>query len=285
MDRIEALLRRQNADGGWNYGSGGSCTEPTCFSLLAMHAAGFDRLPEYHRGVAWLQHRQKPDGGWSPRDSVPESTWVTALALLLPANTLTPPQQTKAADWVIGQTGRESGWAHRLRLILMGTRSEQSQEHDGWPWYPGAAAWVTPTALTVLALRKTGRLAPSDAQGKRVLEGQAFLLARQCRDGGWNHGSTRALGYDGASYPETTGVALLALSGRKEPGVIAGLAAAGRHLASCRSSEAASWLTLGLLSHGQRPHPPAIDGRQTTMELALEILASTAEKGRNPFLD
>ena len=132
------------------------------------------------------------------------------------------------------------------------------------------------------------------------------MLARRCRDGGWNHGSTRALGYDSDSYPETTGLALLALHGVDDPKVTQGVARGEQQLAVCQSSEGVSWLRLGLGAHGRAPLAPAPgkipnqtgDGANiaeagTTapvmhggvMEIALAALADAAQAGKNLFLD
>jgi hypothetical protein len=118
-----------------------------------------------------------------------------------------------------------------------------------------------------------------------VAQGQAFLLGRRCRDGGWNHGSSKALGYDSDSYPETTGLALLALQGVRREEVLQGVARAEQHLASCRSQEAASWLRLALLAHGRKPLVPVLPSRGETMDLALAALAEAAGEGRNVFLE
>jgi len=299
----EDLLGRQNADGGWSYFRGGSWTEPTCYALLALAASGVGHEAEVRRGMAWLQRCQRPDGGFAPRESVKESTWVTALTLLLPPGT-EGFDRPRAEAWTVDQTGRESGWVYRLRLWMLGADSSiDSMSFDGWPWYPGAAAWVGPTALSVLALQKLakrrGELANSVLK-KRIDEGLSYLLARRCRDGGWNHGSTRALGYDSDSYPETTGLVLLALHGLNDPLVTRGLARGEQHLAVCQSSEGASWLRLGLGAHGRAPLAPSAAGRipnQTgdganvpamhggVMEIALAALADAAQEGRNSFLD
>ena len=306
----EDLLGRQNADGGWSYFRGGSWTEPTCYALLALAASGMGDTAEVRRGMDWLHRCQRPDGGFAPRESVKESTWVTALTLLLPPDT-EGFDRPRAEAWTVEQTGRESGWVYRLRLWMLGAGSSiDSMSFDGWPWYPGAAAWVGPTALSVLALQKLakrggGPANPADLK-KRIDQGLSYLLARRCRDGGWNHGSTRALGYDSDSYPETTGLALLALHGVDDPQVTQGLARGEQHLAVCQSSEGVSWLRLGLGSHGRAPLPSAAgrtanqtgDGSNIAeaganvpamhggvMEIALAALADAAQAGRNSFLD
>ena len=113
-----------------------------------------------------------------------------------------------------------------------------------------------------------GQAAP-ETFAKRIQQGRSFLLARRCRDGGWNHGSTRALGYDSDSYPETTGMALLALHGVSAVPMDDALRVAERHLENCQSQEAASWLTLGLLARGRSPAPTALAGHGGTTEIAL----------------
>ncbi len=296
----EDLLSRQNADGGWSYFRGGSWTEPTCYSLLALAASGTGHEAEVRRGLRrgmdWLQRRQRPDGGFAPRESVEESTWVTALTLLLPPD-IQSFDRSRAEAWTVDQTGRESGWVFRLRLWMLGADStSDSLSFDGWPWYPGAAAWVGPTALSVLALQKLakrgGAAASRSDLKKRIDQGVGYLLARRCRDGGWNHGSTRALGYDSDSYPETTGLALLALHGLDDAKVAQGVARAEQQLAVCQSSEGVSWLRLGLGAHGRAPVPPTFGDSPNgptmhggVMELALAALADTAQAGRNSFLD
>jgi len=283
MQYSEDLLGRQNADGGWSYHRGGSWTEPTCYALLALTASGASHTPEVRRGVEWLRRCQRSDGGFAPRESVPESTWLTALTLLLPAGAEGLDRQ-RAEAWTVEQTGRESGWVNRLRLWMLGADSSgDSMSFDGWAWYPGTAAWVAPTAVSVLALEKMEKSGNQADLHKRIQEGRSFLLARRCRDGGWNHGSTRALGYDSDSYPETTGIALLALHGATGPEVIKGLERGEQHLAACQSSEAASWLRLGLGAHG-RPYPAAaLPMHGGVMEIALAALADAAQAGRNPF--
>ena len=278
------LLARQNADGGWCYRQGGSWTEPTCYALLALAASGFTESPAAVKGAAWLQRCQRTDGGLAPTASVPESTWITALPLLLPSPLAKALNPERLIAWVLEQSGRESGWIFRLRLLLLGDSAADTPAYDGWPWYPGAAAWITPTAMSILAMEKIAAnkevALAQDAQ-KRVNEARRFLLARHCRDGGWNHGSTRALGYDSDSYPETTGTALLALHGYKSKEVDRGLVRAEDQLAACQSYEAAQWLRLGLLAHGRKPRAPFIKNHGSTMEIALGMLADAAESGRN----
>lgn len=283
MDGSAALERLQNADGGWGFRGGGSWTEPTCYALCALSAAGLADSEASRRGARWFASRQRGDGGWPPRDGVDESTWVTALALLLPDPLLPVPQQNRAAAWLLAETGRETSWVFRLRMRLLNVHLENT-EFDGWPWYPGAAAWVMPTALSILALEKHARRSGSDTLRERVRQGQRFLLSRRCRDGGWNHGSSRALGYDSDSYPETTGVALMALHDSRAPEIAVAEALAERQLETCPSVEATSWLRLGLIARGKKVPASRLERRELTVECALSSLAEAAQQGRNVFL-
>jgi hypothetical protein len=282
---LETIRAAQNPDGGWPYRKGGSWTEPTVYALLAYQAAR-TAAPRRAEAQAWLDAAQRPDGGWTPRHSVDQSTWVTALVALLPAETIGAARHKRAVEWLLGQGGMEESRVFRLSAFLRD--GKVPDEHPtGWPWFPGTAAWVTPTCLGILALKKHYRGKPSADLRERVDQAQAFLLSRRCADGGWNHGSARALGYSSDSYPETTGQALLALAGTDPAKLEVSLRLAQRFLREQRSSGGAAWLRLGLLAHQQLPATAPLFQMpcRTVPDTALTLLAAAAEQGSNVFLE
>jgi squalene cyclase len=280
---LSLLLGRQNRDGGWPYASGVSWTEPTVYAIMAALAGG--RIEEAERGLAWLRGMQRRDGGWAPQAGVEESTWVTALAVLLPAARMGETERERGVQWLLGMTGRESTRVQRLRQWMLGVATPPEQQFDGWPWFPGAAAWVGPTSLALLALRKVQQERPAPALAARIEDGRRFLIARMCKDGGWNHGSARALGYDGRPYPETTGMALAALAGRRSRATGLAIGQARRFLAAERSLDAQNWLKLGLLAHGAPTAGVAEPlACRTVRDCALALLVAEAEAGRNWIL-
>jgi len=281
------LLASQNRDGGWPYRPGGpSWTEPTAYALLALLACGAAAEP-LEWALRWLRAAQRPDGGWPPQPAVAESTWVTAVATLLGPAALGEPPYRRAIAWLMAQSGRETGWLSRLRLFLLGNPPSAEHRLAGWPWYPGTSAWVTPTALTMLALRKTLRWENVPPVHARLEMGSSFLLAHACSDGGWNYGAERVLSYDADSYPETTGVALLALHGSASRQIPKACKLARAYLPVCQTSEAESWLRLGLLAHQQLPPDiaPPMRPQRTVLHAALALLARAAQQGRNIFLE
>ncbi len=261
---------KQNGDGGWAYSRGCSWTEPTVFALLAQSAGTPDR-ESFQRGVRFLNSIARPDGGWSPQPGVEESTWVTALAVLLPEVATSEQQRRNAIGWLKSRSGRESGWRYRLQQRLVGNKDDFP---EGWPWFPGAAAWVIPTSLGILAFQKALRRDQSSSElHERIEAGRKVLLEHMCADGGWNHGSNRALGRDGDSYPETTGIALLALNGVASAQIERGKAMARKHLASCRTAEGIAWLRMGLAAHGETVTTDSDPVCRTNMDEALMTLA------------
>jgi hypothetical protein len=270
----------QNRDGGWAYKKGCSWTEPTALVLLAQSATQVDR-PVFEAGLRFLYSTQRGDGGWSPQPEVVESTWVTALAALLPEEAIGAGRLRQALAWLESQTGRESSWSFRLQQRLAGTGGGNSP--DGWPWFPGAAAWVIPTSLGLLAFERALHRGKNRVLRNRVNSGWEFLAIRACADGGWNHGGNHAMGRDGESYPETTGIALAALHGAPGgPFIERAKAAARRHLVSCRSAEGIAWLRIGLAAHGESAQSAFKPTARTNVDAALTIIAGLPPD-KNPF--
>jgi len=285
MFDIATIMALQNRDGGWPYKKGASSwTEPTVFALLAQSVEKGDPQSIEH-GLNWLRASQRRDGGWAPRPSVAQSTWVTSLVALLPPDRIGHSQHAAAIGWLMGQTGEETSFVYKLRGELIGNGAGY-QPRDGWPFFPGAAAWVSPTAMSILALEKARRVQTERRIQERIQVGRQFLLDRMCKDGGWNYGRSRVLDVEAESYPETTGQALLALNGMQSPQMATALTAAQDHARQCRSAEGLSWLQLGLQAHGVVLKTPErnLPCRQL-MDSVLCLLAQAALRGRNIFLE
>jgi hypothetical protein len=283
---LSAIMNLQNRDGGWPYRKGGSSwTEPTVFVLLAQSVEKAEAR-SVERGLAWLRASQRLDGGWPPRPMVAQSTWVTALVALLPRDVLGRTHHSSAVDWLMGQSGQETSFLYKLRNELLGYDSSAPEAHTGWPFFPGAAAWVSPTAITILALEKARRYQTTAGIQQRIDIGRQFLLDRICGDGGWNYGRSNVLGAEAPSYPETSGQALLALNQVKSPKLDKALAAAQQHASACQSSEGLSWLQLGLQAHGIVATAPRRELHcRNVLDSALLIAARAALRGRNVFLE
>lgn len=276
---IQLVLSKQNRDGGWPYVRGTSWTEPTVYAILALLSAG--ELEAARRGLQWLRGLQLSDGGWAPQPGFDESTWVTALVALLPPEELGNARHQRAIEWLLGTIGVESSASYRVRQWLLGGTTHPEHEFPGWPWIPGAAAWVGPTSISILALEKEMARRPSAEIRQRIDQGRRFLVRRMCLGGGWNHGSVRALGYESTPYPETTGMALAALRGAPPRDTETSLQVASQFLTECRSADALNWLRIGLMAHGRLPagydHPNQLTCR-TLPETSLHILLAGMQK-------
>lgn len=223
----ERLARWQNPDGGWGARPGGrSRTEATAVAFLALIATSG---PEESRAAAldWLASRQRPEGWWPAGDDLPEphaATALAALALYHGAGESAGPQ--RAAAWLLDTRGRTPPGYVRLIRRLLGRESVFG--HDewliGWPWVAENSSWVEPTAYALMALKQLGVGQAGSRWRRRVGEGEALLLDRVCRDGGWNYGNPAVFEQELPAMPDTTAWALLALRDRSEdPKVRAGL--------------------------------------------------------------
>ncbi len=284
---IQQLLGTQNPDGGWSYRKGSSWIEPTAFAVLALQTQMAPGLKgalsgALARGVKWLLSTQKSSGGWAPNAAVDECTSVTSTATLALLR-IAPKRLDKAVDWTAGQVYR-----NHLSLSFLLTRAlhlPPTQAPGSVPWYPGTAGWVTPTALTALTLsraaRETNRPELHDLAGHCC----AHLLSRRCSDNGWNHGGSPARSEDATSYPETTGLALLALRSASIELPDKAVALAKQFVAAPQSLEGLSWIQMALHSDTQPiPDPAIVPPPRTTRDAALRLIALSARSGRNVFL-
>ncbi|MDQ6760839.1 MAG: hypothetical protein M3Z32_13385, partial [Acidobacteriota bacterium] len=191
---------------------------------------------------------QLADGGWRPAAQVGSATWVTALALTICCLRQVYDHQFRMAlHWLLRTAGAESNFAMRAASYFHLLSSEVNVTHKGWPWRPGNASWVEPTAHALLALKKVPAAYRTRDMGWRIRQGEEMLLARRDRDGGWNSGNPNVMQTDLPSYPETTALAMLGLQGRGEHGL---LELATRSLAQSKSSLANAWLSIALRCYG-----------------------------------
>lgn len=250
--RLDFLLRVQNADGGWGYFPGKqSWMEPTVYALLALQGRPEGRAAA-DRAWRLLLSWQTRDGSWRPGTSVQDGTWVTALGVLAACglNTLDG-SGTRGIEWLMDTSGSESRWTVRLMSYFHFLGTDVNVNHRGWPWRPGTSAWIEPTALTIVALKKSLERRRDSGVAARVREGEELILSRRDHDGGWNSGNPNVLKYDLPSYPETTALALLGLQGRSRQELAGPLETARGYYSGCKSSLAKAWLTIAFRCHGE----------------------------------
>jgi hypothetical protein len=278
-----SLLRARNADGGWPYRAGRSWTEPTSLSLIALWA-GNTSSESCSIAACWLANHQGTDGGWPPCANVSTSTWVTSLVLIALAQESQHSQScAKAIRWVSSHVYPESSGLQAFLQKKLGL--SPSHAPGSSPWFPGTAGWVIPTAFSILALSSWSRRFPSADLQPVVDRAQTYLLSRRCPDGGWNHGGSLQRSEASTSYPETTGLALLALAGSTSPTLGPTLRLAETFLSHPESSEGLAWLSMGLAAHGHKVEETQFTIRpKTTRETALQLIALHALRHKNPFL-
>ncbi|MBV9268783.1 MAG: terpene cyclase/mutase family protein [Acidobacteriaceae bacterium] len=266
------LLSRQHRDGGWGYQASMSWTEPTALALLALETSGYAG-PAHDRGCAWLRACQHDDGGWPPNPSVGISSAAGAFAFLaLSTESGKSAAQERALNRIIANVKPELSALQRVRFWAGGMPPAEVVQ-GGSSWVPGTAAWIAPTAMTALALAdavRQGYTVPGLATS--LERSRRYILSRQCQDGGWNHGGTQFRSSGAPSYPETTGIALLALDSSRE--LQASIDVARTMYTTSRSNEAQSWLRLALLKHHSLPQTPVLpQACHDTRDIALRLLA------------
>jgi hypothetical protein len=285
QSRLDFLLRVQNADGGWGYfPAKQSWMEPTVYALLALQGRPEGRAATERAGRLLLSW-QTPDGSWRPGVSVQEGTWVTALGVLAACgfNSLEG-AQTRGIGWLMDMSGQESRWTVRVMSYFHFLGTDVNVNHRGWPWRPGTSAWIEPTALTILALKKSLERRPDRSVAARAREGEELIFSRRDHDGGWNSGNPNVLKYDLPSYPETTALALLGLQGRPGEELAGPLDTARRFYRGCKSSLAKAWLTIAFRCYGESLPDSGVQDFGGNPDILLCAIQSLGVNGGNYHL-
>lgn len=259
--------------------AGGYRADATAWAAVALHALGRETdLVKAAR--ARLAAQQLADGRVCLSPQHPDTLWLTPLAIL--AWHPDPDHreaQTRASRFLLNSTGRHF---QRWRDAPFGHDSAL----QGWPWIAKTHSWVEPTALAVLALRVTG-----GGEHERVKEAVRLLLDRQLPRGGWNYGNTKTFGQELFAFPESTGLALNALSGMApQPQIRKSLDYLKSCLQEVRTPQALGWGLMGLASWGEEPagarnwiseclEKQKRYGPYDTMSLSLLLVASRASQG------
>jgi hypothetical protein len=216
----EYLLQSQNVDGGWGYRVNGmSYVEPTAAVMMALTD------PQARaQGRDFLFSLQRADGGWGIAAIDTESGWMTAWAVRALVDFVEArPQVEQGARWLMAVRGLQ---------IIDQTERQTIQKLDhidpalaGWPWLPGDASWVHPTALAMMALIESGY-----RDHARVQEGARYLFDRAVESGGWNIGNPVMVGQAMPATIHDTAIALLALRAAAAEPIDNRVAAAIRYL-------------------------------------------------------
>lgn len=280
------LAAMQLDNGSWAYRRGDQVgfAEPTCYALLALRAAGV-KPARGEAALDWLEGLKRSSGGYAPQPVVRFANWTTSLVVLAYLHYGREKEAQPGIEWLLGLAGRESDWLGRTLRRLVGQKAPYPQDHEGWPWTRGAAAWLAPTVLATLALRRAEALQPGSKLRERIAQGEGMVLERRCADGGWNYGAPLALDIEQRSYPETTGMALVCLQGVNAARIPGADDLAVSLLGQRLPAATVSWLQLGLASRGvlvPDREEKAIECR-TTLDLALRVLALRAMEGNNIF--
>jgi hypothetical protein len=273
--RLDFLRKTQNPDGGWGYFPGKqSWLEPTTYATLALHNTPGGDAP-LDRSWNLIRSWRTAEGSYRPSGQVQGGTWITAhVVTLASVRGVYDDHVRRSVDWMLSVVGAEHNLLMRAASALHLLRTKLDVSHEGWPWREGNAAWIEPTAHTLVALKKVAGKYQGGELEHRVRDGEMLVLSRRCSDGGWNCGNPNVLNFDLPSYPETTGLALMGLQGRSESELSSPLDVAQRFRDETKSSLAKAWLTIALRCHGRNLSAPPGENKVSSdiMLAALEAL-------------
>jgi hypothetical protein len=248
---IDFLKARQHSDGGWGYGLGRmSFVEPTGLAAIALDAGG--ATAEAGRGLAFLRSCQQPSGavGTGPGDA--GGGWMAYAALLAFHGLKAGPEERRLVEWILAFEDA-SGRFTPQEVKVIAERYRYDARIPGWSWTPGTTAWVEPTALFIIALRRAG----VSGRDKRIQSGVELILDRRVPSGGWNFGNPYSKSFELEASTMSTALALAALGAagvrRSQGAVEAGLRYLRASLAGDVSIASLAWALLALKSYSVTP--------------------------------
>lgn len=203
---LDFLRASQNADGGWGYKPNGmTFVEPTAAAVVALSPDVQNRDP-VQRARALLRSLQHSDGGWGIAAPDDESGWMTAWAVwaLASGEDADVASAQRGAEWLFKTAGirvTDPAQIAGVEKVL-----QINPSITGWPWQPGDAAWIFPTAVALLAFD-----ALKLREHPRATEGIQYLLDRAITGGGWNIGNPFMVTGSLPPTVENTALALIAL--------------------------------------------------------------------------
>ena len=248
---IDFLSSHQHPDGGWGYGAGRmSFVEPTGLATVALQAGG--AAAAAGRGLAFLRSCQSPSGavGIGPGDA--DGGWMAYAALLAFHGLGAGGEERRLRDWILAFEDA-SGRISPQNIKIIAERYRYDAGIPGWSWTPRMTAWVEPTALFIIALRRAG----VPAREKRIRSGVALILDRRVPSGGWNFGNPYSKSYELEANTMSTALALAALEAadvpRSHAAVVAGLRYLKTALAGDVGTVSLAWALLALKSYSAAP--------------------------------
>jgi hypothetical protein len=293
VELLKELRRRELPGGGWSsFGLPQMSLEATCLATFSVLAERPLASPQVVRP---LLRAQLSNGSWPSFIGDGESSWTTALAIcaLNSANDSSGARE-RGQSWLLMAKGREGSWFWRWKFKLADRAVRFNPDLYGWPWLPGSASWVIPTAFSVIAIKQFTACNRTEATERRIRLGVDMLLDRVCVGGGWNSGNSVVYGVALPAHVEATAIALLALQDEKRaPAIEASLGWLKKRSASIDSVESLAWCILSLFVYEQpvghlqtRLATLINDGREirNNATLATAILALKCGEMIHPFM-
>jgi hypothetical protein len=293
VELLNELRRRELPGGGWSFfGSLQMSLEATCLATFSVLAERPLASPQVVRP---LLRAQLANGSWPSFIGDRESSWTTALAIcaLNSANDSSGARE-RGQFWLLTAKGREGSWFWRWKFKLADRAVRFDPDLYGWPWLPGSASWVIPTAFSVIAIKQFTACNRTEATERRIRLGVDMLLDRVCVGGGWNSGNSVVYAAALPAHIEATAIALLALQDEKRtPAIQASLRWLKEKSSGIESVESLAWCILSLFVYQEpvdhlKTQLAALigDGREikNNATLAAALLALKCGEMIHPFM-